>query len=483
MAFLQVSGYAAGPPSSITHPLTGRPTADVTLAVPAVPWKQGDRVRVEVQDGPTYEMTVERVGPRGGFASAHLVGGSGGLSREIGPKWYRDIPVNTVVREILEECGEQAGEIDLPGTLPSWLRPAGPAHEALRAVMMRYPDRVWHMDPDGTVHAGAPTWPEYPDPVAIEEEDAASGLFRVAMTPSLKAGDHVTLTRGEEEIGKRVTRVTHSIGTVHSYPKPQVRLRTLVHTGDGHDLGVSGLEAVVQRGTRWTDYCALYPCEVLRDHGDHTLDLRPEHPLMPELTRVRLVLPAPGSRVKLRKGATVLLSFQAGDPARPVVLHYGDGTLERLELKTGLGQTVVIDDDRGKVSPEDRLYQQPRVTLRDAAGQSVELWAEKGRERVQVKDKAGQTVRLDPVAGRVEVRGTSEVIVRADTTVLVKAGATVDVEAGVVNVNGGRVNLAGGGPAVGRVGDAVRVDGVDSTGGVITLIGTITSGSGKVGSG
>lgn len=461
-----VSGLAAGPPTTLTHPLTGRPWADVTLATTSAPWKAGDRVEAQVDGGPVYQMTVERVGPRGGFAAARLVCGTGGLSRDIDAKWYRDIPAETVIREILEECGERVGTIDLPGILPAWLRPAGPAHDALRAVMMRYPDRVWRMDPDGAVHAGLPQWPEYGTPIRVESEDAAAGTFVTAFTPSLKAGDHATLTKGEEEIGKRVTRVTHSIEEVYAYPKPKLALRTLIGTGDGHDLGVSGIHQLAQHATRWTDYCALYPCEVIRDHGDHTLDLRPEHPLMPELTRVRLVLPVPGSRVKLRAGATVLLGFQAGDPARPIVQHYGDGTLERLELKTGLGQTVVIDDDRGKVSPEDKLYAQPRVTLRDAAGQTVELWAEKGQERVTVKDKAGQTLLLDPVAGRVTVRGTSEV--------LVKASATVNVEAPVVNVNGDRVNLAGGGPGVARIGDAVSTPAGP---------GVITGGSGKVGSG
>jgi phage baseplate assembly protein gpV len=45
------------------------------------------------------------------------------------------------------------------------------------------------------------------------------------------------------------------------------------------------------------------------------------------------------------------------------------------------------------------------------------------------------------------------------------------------------ISLAGGGPAVARVGDSVTASGVDSHGDSVTVIGTITSGSSKVSSG
>lgn len=51
---------------------------------------------------------------------------------------------------------------------------------------------------------------------------------------------------------------------------------------------------------------------------------------------------------------------------------------------------------------------------------------------------------------------------------------------GLVNVNGGTVALAGGGPAIARVGDNVTATGTDPQGGTVTVTGTITSGSSKV---
>ncbi|GGR00323.1 hypothetical protein [Deinococcus ruber] len=458
MAYLNVSGVPAGQPSVLTLPLQGRPWADVTLAARAVPFKQYDGVQVALQDGETYSMTVERIGVKGGFTSAYLVGGTGGLSKEIGPKFYRQIPAKKVLEELLTDCGEVAGDIDLPGTLPAWVRGAGPAHEALRALMMRYPERVWRMRPSGQIDVGVPSWPEQDGTQQILHEDAAAGTFAVGLDPKLLPGRLITFSRGEDEFSKRATRVSHSLTEVYGYPRMQTVLRSYIGTGDGEDLGISGLETTIQRAVRWTDYLALYDCEVLRDHGDHTLDLRPSNPQIPELTRVRMVQPIAGARVKFRAGSVVLLSFQAGDPSRPVVLHYGTATLERLEIATGKGQLFQMDDDRGEVSPEDQLYKRPNIRMQDYAGQFIELWAEPGQERIQVQDRAGSLVKLD---GKGNIGLTASVHVEIDAPT---------------------VGLAGpGGTPVALLNCMVTVPGVMP--GAATVIGTISSASTRVTSG
>ncbi|MFC6592423.1 hypothetical protein ACFP81_10730 [Deinococcus lacus] len=452
MALIQAGNYPAGAPSTITLPLNGRPWADLTLATPAVPWREGDRVQVRVEGGPTYQMTVERVGPCGGFARVRLMGGSGGLSRDIPARWYRDIEAVKVLREIIEDCGESAGELNLPGKLPTWVRPTGPAHEALRALMMRYPHHIWQMTPDGQLSVGLPNWREHGAPLPVEAEDAAAGVWTCGLRPSLRPGEHIELVRGDEKFGKRVTRVTHSVTKTYK----QLHLRTLVGSGNGQDSGITGLDMAVQRAVRWVDYLALYPAEVLRDHGDHTLDLRPEHPLLPEMTHVRLVQPLPGTRIKLKAGGTVLLGFQAGDPARPLAQHYGAAELELLDIVTGQGQSIRIDDDRGQRSPDESSYANPTIRVQDAAGQQVEL---------------------RPKAGEIRLRANTRVLVDSASEVQVK-GETVNIKAQAATIDAASVRLAGGGPPVARVGDTIT--GTCPAG---PVTGTITSGSGKVVSG
>ena len=436
MATLTVNGVPCGAPSSLTTPLTGLPWADVTLGAQSVPWGVGDQVQLRVEQGPTYNMSVERLGPSGGFLRVRLIGGTGGLSQYVEAKFYRSATPTQVLFELLSDCGETPGELELPSSpLPSWTRPAGPAHEALRALLMRWPDRTWRMTPEGRLDVKVPAWPPHDRELAVESEDPAAGTFTCQFSPALTAGQSVMLRREGRGTSKRATRVTHQVSGTYSYPRNQVQLRTIVGTGDGRDTGVSALEATVQRAVRWVDYLALYDCEVLRDHGDHTLDLRPSNPMLPEMTRVRLVQPFPGAKLKLKAGGTVLLSFQSGDPARPVALHHGLCELERLEISTTQGQQLLIDDDRGEKSPDNANYQRPSITLRDARG---------------------QVITMDAVSGNVNIT----------------ANATVNIIAPVVNVDGGRVNLAGGGPPVARVGD--QVDPVTHL---------IISGSPKVGSG
>ena len=481
---------------SVTLPLQGRLTADVLIDAATAP-DVGTAVTLSFEGGQDYRCTVERSGQQGGFYSARVVGGTGGLSKPISARYYRDIPAAQVVRDLLGECGETAGEIDLPGKLSSWVRPAGPAHELLRALLMRYPERYWHMEPDGRVNVGVPRWEAHARPLEIETEHPPRGAFTVAADASLTPGTRATLTRGEKSVTKRITRVTHLIAAWE--------LRTELGTGDGTDLGIDGLGVIVAQQLRYLDYTGLYPAKILKDWGDHTLDIRPENPLLPEMTHVRLVQPLPGTRVKLKAGGTVLLGFQQADPARPAVLDYAQAELELLEVLTGQGQLITLDDDRGQTS-EDERYSAPRIRLQDRAGQVLELFAERGHERVTLTDKAGQRLEmlaelnqekvtltdkagqrleLSAVDGQERVTLTDKAGQRLEMnaqagqekiTLTDKAGQTLRLEAvnqqiflthssgstltmssgGDVVVNAtGLLRLGGGGPGVARIGDSV----------------------------
>lgn len=94
------------------------------------------------------------------------------------------------------------------------------------------------------------------------------------------------------------------------------------------------------------DYQALYPARVLKDHGDMTLDLRPDLAALPELERVPLRLPVPGAFVKVRPGARVLLAFERGDPSQPAAHLWQVGSLAVFEIATE-GYKVRLDGDVG----------------------------------------------------------------------------------------------------------------------------------------
>lgn len=97
------------------------------------------------------------------------------------------------------------------------------------------------------------------------------------------------------------------------------------------------------------DYQALYPARVLEDHGDMTLDLRPDLAALPELERVPLRPLVPGAFVKVRPGARVLLAFE-GDPSRPAAHLWQVGSLAVFEVATPEGYRVRLDAEAGAIS-------------------------------------------------------------------------------------------------------------------------------------
>lgn len=91
---------------------------------------------------------------------------------------------------------------------------------------------------------------------------------------------------------------------------------------------------------RRLDYLALYPAEVLQDHGDNHLDLRPDDERLPELVRVPMETFLPGVAAEVAKGSRVLLGFAGGDPSKPRARLWEAGSLVRLTIAAETAVTV-----------------------------------------------------------------------------------------------------------------------------------------------
>jgi hypothetical protein len=98
------------------------------------------------------------------------------------------------------------------------------------------------------------------------------------------------------------------------------------------DRLMQAVEMLVRRATRQLDYAQMYPCDVLFDHGDMTLDLKPDSALLPALTKIPLWVGVPGLQVKVKAGGRVLLGFRNARPDQPYAALFGAGGLETLTL-------------------------------------------------------------------------------------------------------------------------------------------------------
>lgn len=237
------------------------------------------------------------------------------------------------------------------------------------------------------------------------------------------------------------------------------------------------LQGLIKRYTYRMDYLAFYPCTVLKDYGDMTVDIQPQRPRLqdefPVMTKVPVSIHLPGTLVKIKTGASVLLYFDGGDPTQPRVTIPHMLVLEYLKIYTGLGHTIEIDDDRGQVSG-DNLYAAPKIKIKDMAGNEV-LWDSKpgqekiqlkdmannivllnaasGAEKIELKDMTGQSVLIDPVAKKIELKDIGGQLVVLDSV-----AQTIKLSPNL------KVLIGNGGIPVAMVGTPVSVDPITHVG-------------------
>lgn len=206
---------------------------------------------------------------------------------------------------------------------------------------------------------------------------------------------------------------------------------------------------LVERFTRRLDYLALYPATVLIDHGDMTVDVRPDRPQvageLPELVAIPLRVNFPGLvSVKVKAGARVLVGFEHGDPSRPFAQPYSAADLELFIIQSGQGHSITVSDDRGQESGDD-VYAEPFIEIKDSAGQSIKWTTTPGQEKMRAQDlagnywlldstpgaekailadKAGNRVLCDAVANQLKLETNTKVLVNGGGTPVAKSGST-----------------------------------------------------------
>lgn len=91
-----------------------------------------------------------------------------------------------------------------------------------------------------------------------------------------------------------------------------------------------------------TDYHALYPCLVVKQNADKTLELKPDSAKIPPMSKVPIRLGIPGASVTLEDGARVLLGFAGGDPKRPIATLWEASSIDVLTLNAGDKKVAVV---------------------------------------------------------------------------------------------------------------------------------------------
>mgnify|MGYP000949938275 FL=1 len=189
----------------LVRPWSGRWTARVELdgAVSA-----GDRAELRML-GVDYTGTVREAGVIGGRGYALVVAGAGGLERAQEAQHYAGgVSVRLLLQDLLEGAGEALAATSAPDVLarvlPAWTRTAGPALDALDALV-DYLGATWRTLPDGSVWVGADAWATTSDDWLLIGGDPGVGRVTIA-------ADTATIAPGESLAdGLRVRSVKHLV--------------------------------------------------------------------------------------------------------------------------------------------------------------------------------------------------------------------------------------------------------------------------------
>ena len=96
-----------------------------------------------------------------------------------------------------------------------------------------------------------------------------------------------------------------------------------------------GLAKFIDSAVRRMDYLALYPCKVVSQGADDTLELQPDDARIPGLSKVPIRHGLPGVKVKVNSGARILLGFENGDPRQPYAALWTMNGADLQEIQIG----------------------------------------------------------------------------------------------------------------------------------------------------
>jgi hypothetical protein len=292
------------------------------------PAKVGSAVTLSIGEGAlSLQGTARRSGLYGAHSYVRVVGGAGGFGKAIDARFYRQTPARIPLSDALGHGGESlsassdASKVDQQ--LGFWTRPSGTVGDALQQLATEL-DAAWRVLPDGSTWLGTETWPETKakNTRIISESPEAGSIELHSDTP--------TLLPGTTYNGKRISRVEHTIEPSNVTTIAWFESDVAPSFGD---VLRANLERFVRRVTQRIDYQAFYPCRVVSQNGDGTLELKPDlDRKLPGLSKVPIRYGIPGVTVKVNSGARVHVSYANGDPAKPFAAIWESEALKEVNV-------------------------------------------------------------------------------------------------------------------------------------------------------
>lgn len=129
------------------------------------------------------------------------------------------------------------------------------------------------------------------------------------------------------------------------------------------------LARVIDGVMRRVDWYAWYPARVLAQGSDGLLELKPDNPRIPGLSKVPLRLGLPGTRVNVLSGARVLVGFEGGEPSRPVAALWERPSCAEIALDPSL--TLFLGDGATQAAMHGTYFVAQLQTLHAAVSSAA----------------------------------------------------------------------------------------------------------------
>lgn len=269
-----------------------------------------------------------------------VVGGAGGLSSEIAPKGYNyQVNVSLPLNEILSSVGESISPFADPAllntTIASWNRLRGSASLEISRLVDSI-GGVWRVLPDGGVFIGTDSFSEAEDfdYIVLHEDPVHANVKLSLQTIGILPGNRFPISAysglSQRKIGACQYRFEEDETTMMVWFLEEGG----IYTDPLHE----GIEAFVKEVMRGVDYLAIYPCQVITQRLDGTVDIQPDSSKIPPMTSVPLRAPHPQIKLKIPPASRGNLVFEQGDPQKFAFHSYEMG--EGGRKVSGVGDQV-----------------------------------------------------------------------------------------------------------------------------------------------
>lgn len=239
-----------------------------------------------------------------GRVKLQIVGGRGGLSRQVAERqYYGGASVNSILQDILKACGE-TGSTAVTTRAPSYQRQACTAGQALDYLVKTY-GLTWFVTREGTVSVVASR------PVSVPTQSSFQVLARDSLGPILQVNSDANLTPGDSWDNQTIRHIRWI----------QDPMRLVAE--------VSFKESILK--PEGLDYHKTYGAKVERQNSDGTLDVIVNGKF--GLSKVKWLAGVPGW-VEAKEGDLVSVGFWNADPRQPYAqgIELGSQTQHAIDI-------------------------------------------------------------------------------------------------------------------------------------------------------